>query len=138
MLIIKSIPRDPVATKCTCLGSEIDLSLRPIDQEIMEELREKAKVYRFAQNPATGLQELGAATDDDLYTALLYDWVIADFKGVGSAKDQPWPVDLKHKNRLAAIAPAPGEEPVAKYVIRFARELGAKRHAELEAERKNS
>ncbi len=139
MLIIeKSISNEPENISITFKGANITLSIRPLDGDALEQVREKAKIYKFADDPKTGQQKLGAIVDENAADLELFDYLIADAKGVGTAPDKPLPMTKEMKSRLVYQKPGKDDKPLWSTVIAAARELALQRRVALEAETKNS
>ena len=138
MILVSSIPIDPIKVPHVFQGKPCEFSIRPLDAEIMTGIQEGCAVYEFAPSPITGKLEKVNATTDAALDLALYAHIVAGWTGFVDGKKRELPVTPKNILAVTQLKPGKGELSLSVWFIRTARELGEKLHAEQELEIKNS
>jgi len=121
----------------TIRGEKVELKIRPLDAELMREIRSRHRQIKRERDPQTRQMVRVEVFDEEAISDELIDHVLEDFRGVGDDKGVSLPVNLTNKKRVLAIPPAGDEISVSEFVFQRASELAAEKVEEEEAEIKN-
>ncbi len=138
MLIVSDSNKEPVRVPVMVRGTTIEITIRPWDEDEIDNLRAKNRRHDFALNTETQRMERVESQNIEALGEDILDHLIVDFSGVGSSKDKPWPVDRKHKLKLASIPVFKDEIPLWKAIQEKAKDLATAIKIEKEVEIKNS
>ena len=136
MLLVRE-KNEGIWTKQFYRGAAIELKIRPADPDVFTDIRQKHTSTEYAKD-ANGQVVQVKATDNGKVMDDTLDYLIEDFKGIGYAKDKPWPVDRAHKLKLCFLAPLGNEPRLWEFILAKANEYRTLTEAEANELEKNS
>ncbi len=116
MLIVKE-GSEAVWCDRTIRGFEVRLMIRPRNEDFTDRCSKKHTKYEFVKGVKVPVSDNRAFLED------LIDYYLVDFQGIGTAKDKPWPVDKKHKMKVAMMPVIGEERPVFDFIMEKSLEL---------------
>lgn len=127
----------PETLRLTVQGCEIEIDVRPCYAEDYDELERRSYIVEFAKDPDTKEMKRVSTLDKVRLFENRIDHAIVAFRGVGEAKDKPWPADRKHKLLLVRLNTG-DDPPIWKVVFDRSASLAQERLEAEEEARKNS
>jgi len=138
MLIIKKREKSAPATFTHAFrGSEITLTVRPLDSAEVQKLLKKHTTYVFGKAEKTSPLERVPVVDNAEFGKDLIDHLLVGFTGFGMSADEPLEVTRENKLLIISLEPGTGEEPLHEVIQNKARELAELIAAEAKEETKN-
>lgn len=100
MLILKKIDSATVEGKWFSYSDGIEFQIRPMTGQVMKGLRKKSSTTKMEADPLSrklvAVDRIDEAKLDDTLT----DYLIQDFKGIGSDPDTPLDVTMENKKMI--------------------------------------
>jgi hypothetical protein len=140
MLVVKKATNDTQGTwmKRIIWGAEVEMQIRPLTKDVSKTIRSR-HVTGFEYVPdANGRRLRQEVVDAEKIVEDTLDYMLQDFRGIGDAPDQPWPVDLDHKKDLANLPVEAGQQTNMEWLFERAKELAFEISKDLEVREKNS